>query len=91
MTGWAPQRAPAIVLLHGYTASMRWWRPVSRVLAEGFHVVRTDLLGHGQSEKPGDGYAITQQADLVASPPESSLQSQIGDQPKAAASAAADS
>lgn len=58
--------APAIVLLHGYTASLRWWDGVAPALARGHRVVRVDLLGHGGSEKPRDGYSMEQQADRVA-------------------------
>jgi pimeloyl-ACP methyl ester carboxylesterase len=58
--------APAIVLLHGWTASLRWWDRVTPMLARRHHVVRVDLLGHGGSEKPKDGYTMEQQADRVA-------------------------
>jgi pimeloyl-ACP methyl ester carboxylesterase len=35
-------------------------------LARHHHVIAIDLLGHGGSEKPDSGYAIENQADLVA-------------------------
>jgi pimeloyl-ACP methyl ester carboxylesterase len=58
---------PVIVLLHGFTASQRWWDRVAPELSRrGLRVIRFDLLGHGNSEKPRDGYAPDDQARLVA-------------------------
>ena len=57
---------PAIVLLHGYACSLRWWDRVAPELANrGLRVIRFDLLGHGRSEKPRDGYSMEEQADRV--------------------------
>ena len=61
-----PRRAPAIVLLHGFDASIRWWQPSVRALARRHRVIRIDLLGHGGSAKPRDGYTMQNQARLVA-------------------------
>ena len=56
----------AIVLLHGFSASLNWWDRVAPELANrGLRVIRFDLLGHGGSEKPRDGYAPDDQADLI--------------------------
>ena len=58
---------PVIVLLHGFTASQRWWDRVAPDLVRGgLRVIRFDLLGHGNSEKPRDGYSMDNQARLVA-------------------------
>ncbi|MEP6704447.1 MAG: alpha/beta hydrolase [Acidobacteriota bacterium] len=59
---------PAIVLIHGYTASLYVWKTTAPMLADaGFHVVALDLLGFGYSDKPRSfDYAITSQARLVA-------------------------
>ena len=58
---------PVIVLLHGFAASQRWWDRVTPDLARGgVRVVRFDLLGHGGSEMPRDGYAPDEQARRVA-------------------------
>ena len=58
---------PVIVLLHGFTASQRWWDRVAPDLARrGLRVLRFDLLGHGGSEKPRDGYAPDEQARRIA-------------------------
>ena len=61
-----PPTAPPIVLLHGYTGSMRWWDAITPLLAKDHHVIRIDLLGHGGSEKPANGYSMKNQAQLVA-------------------------
>jgi pimeloyl-ACP methyl ester carboxylesterase len=57
---------PPLVLVHGFQASMRWFDRVTPALAREFHVIRMDLLGHGGSEKPRDGYSMEEQGDLVA-------------------------
>ena len=61
-----PRAAPPVVLVHGFSASGRWWDPIVPRLARRFRVIRVDLLGHGGSEKPRDGYAMERQADVVA-------------------------
>jgi pimeloyl-ACP methyl ester carboxylesterase len=58
--------APPVVLIHGWTASIHWFDRLTPLLADRYRVVRVDLLGHGGSEKPGDGYSMSQQADRVA-------------------------
>ena len=58
---------PVVVLLHGFACSQRWWDQVAPdLVARGLRVIRFDLLGHGNSEKPRDGYAPDDQARLVA-------------------------
>ena len=61
-----PREAPAVVLLHCYACSMRWWDRVTPALAKSRRVLRVDLIGHGGSEKPRDGYAVEDQARAVA-------------------------
>lgn len=63
-----PAGAPAIVLLHCYTCSIRWWEKLEPLLLAGGNrrVVSIDLPGHGGSEKPKDGYAPEEQADRIA-------------------------
>jgi len=62
-----PAEAPAIVLLHGFGGSTRWWDPVVPTLSTAHHVIRVDLLGFGRSAKPaGGGYEIPEQAHTVA-------------------------
>ncbi|MBK7932780.1 MAG: alpha/beta hydrolase [Pyrinomonadaceae bacterium] len=59
---------PAMVLIHGYTASVYVWKTVAPMLAgEGFHVIAVDLLGFGYSEKPSwFDYSIQSQARMVS-------------------------
>lgn len=61
-----PRDAPALVLIHGFTASTRSWDPLVPMLAQRYRVIRIDLLGHGRSAKPTDaGYAVPDQARRV--------------------------
>jgi pimeloyl-ACP methyl ester carboxylesterase len=55
----------ALLLIHGFpTASWDWYRIWDRLSAT-FHLVATDMLGFGFSEKPRPyRYTITEQADL---------------------------
>src|SRR5579875_565779 len=58
---WLPMRAdvalPPIVLLHGLASATRIWDFVAPLLAEqGYAVVGLDQRGHGESDKPDDGY-----------------------------------
>jgi pimeloyl-ACP methyl ester carboxylesterase len=55
-----------IVLIHCYACSLEWWDRMVPVLNEDHRVIRLDLLGHGGSEKPKSGYAMEDQAALVA-------------------------
>jgi pimeloyl-ACP methyl ester carboxylesterase len=57
--------APALLLIHGLGASTAWWDPVVPRLAGACHVIRVDLLGHGRSASPVDGYDIPAQARRV--------------------------
>ena len=59
---------PAIVLIHGYTASVYVWKTTAPMLAEaGFRVIAVDLLGFGYSEKPSwFDYSIQAQARMVS-------------------------
>ena len=58
----------AVVLLHGYSASVEWWDRVAAALP-GRRVVAVDLVGHGGSEAPTDAesYSIDSQAKAVRS------------------------
>jgi pimeloyl-ACP methyl ester carboxylesterase len=59
-------RGSPIVLIHGYTASMRWFDELAPLLTGDHRVVRVELLGHGGSDKPKAGYAIEEQARGIA-------------------------
>jgi pimeloyl-ACP methyl ester carboxylesterase len=61
-----PRDASPIVLVHCFTCAIDWWDRMLPALSEEHRVIAIDLLGHGGSEKPGSGYSIPDQADLVA-------------------------
>ncbi|MEZ4861292.1 MAG: alpha/beta hydrolase [Caldilineaceae bacterium] len=64
---WPGERTP-FVLLHGLASNCRLWEQVAQQLAAAGHaVVTVDQRGHGQSDKPEDGYDFaTVTADLAA-------------------------
>lgn len=57
--------APALVLIHGFGASTAWWEPIVPDLARSHRVIRVDLLGHGRSTSPADGYDLPSQARRI--------------------------
>jgi pimeloyl-ACP methyl ester carboxylesterase len=66
VTDRGPRDAPAVLLVHCYTCSMAYWRRVEPLLTRDHRVIAVDLLGHGGSEKPDDGYSMEHQADTIA-------------------------
>ncbi len=54
---------PPLLLHHGFTSSLEAWRffGFTAVLRERYRVILFDALGHGQSDKPHDSAAYTQQ------------------------------
>jgi pimeloyl-ACP methyl ester carboxylesterase len=65
---YGPPGDRAVVLLHGYSASIEWWHVVASALADtGLRVIAIDLVGHGGSEAPRDAkqYGATGQAAAV--------------------------
>lgn len=52
-----------VVFVHGWTADMHRWDMPFTELSKERRVVRFDLRGHGQSEKPVEKYTIQQFAD----------------------------
>ncbi len=57
---------PPIVMIHGFGAAMDWWDGIAPALARDHRVIRIDLIGHGGTAAPRDGYTIERQAALVA-------------------------
>lgn len=56
----------AIVLLHGFGASVYTWRDVIPALAGQYRVIAPDLKGFGASDKPDDKrYSVFDQAEIV--------------------------
>lgn len=63
-----PAEAPALLLIHGSASSTHTWDPMVPLLTSAHRVIRIDLLGHGQSDKPVDGdYAVPTQGRRAAS------------------------
>ncbi len=65
---YGPVDAPVVLLIHGMVSDSTTWSRAAEQLAErGFRVLAPDLLGHGDSDKPEDGYELADFADsLVA-------------------------
>jgi pimeloyl-ACP methyl ester carboxylesterase len=61
------EKAPPLILTHGYISSNLVWSDVFLPLAKaGFRVIAPDLPGYGYSDKPADGeYTIESQARAV--------------------------
>ncbi|MGV0743607.1 alpha/beta fold hydrolase [Mycolicibacterium sp. XJ870] len=59
----------AVVLLHGYSASIEWWEKLAPMLAADHRVIAIDLVGHGGSEAPRDAvsYGAPARASAVRS------------------------
>lgn len=59
-------RGPAIVLVHGWKGSHRLWdRTAARLIDSGHRVVRFDLRGMGESDKPSGPYDFDRHASDV--------------------------
>ncbi|MEV6741991.1 alpha/beta hydrolase [Streptomyces sp. NPDC051104] len=50
------EQTPGLLLLHGLMGRASHWAPTARLLAERHRAVALDQRGHGQSDKPADGY-----------------------------------
>jgi pimeloyl-ACP methyl ester carboxylesterase len=50
-----PKTASAIILLHGFGASLHTWEPWASVLQQDYRVIRLDLAGSGLSEPDTTG------------------------------------
>jgi 2-succinyl-6-hydroxy-2,4-cyclohexadiene-1-carboxylate synthase len=60
---------PPLLLLHGFTGSIRSWGAHTPVLASVQRVIAVDLIGHGQSDAPEDWRRYSMEhcvADLLA-------------------------
>ena len=47
-------RGPALLLSHGYSATLRMWDAQRRVLEDRYRLITWDMRGHGQTESPDD-------------------------------------
>jgi pimeloyl-ACP methyl ester carboxylesterase len=66
VTEHGPRGGSPIVLIHCFSCAINWWNGVMPMLDRKHRVIAVDLLGHGGSEKPGSGYTIPHQADVIA-------------------------
>lgn len=62
-----PGDRPTVVLLHGTGAAGAAWAPLADLLAPACRVLALDLKGHGESDKPGSGYALDELGAEVVS------------------------
>jgi pimeloyl-ACP methyl ester carboxylesterase len=58
---------PALLLVHGLTASHAVWEPTIAAFAGEWRVIAPDLPGHGESDKPDAPYTIDFFAGMVRS------------------------
>lgn len=57
---------PALIFIHGWTCDRSFFKPQHDHFKANHRVVSVDLRGHGESDKPKDGYPISRYADDVA-------------------------
>ena len=64
---WNEGAEKTIVLLHGFTGSMKTWQHVVHQLPASIHVVAVDLIGHGQTSAPKElqPYLMDAHIDLL--------------------------
>lgn len=53
---------PAVLLTHGYSATLRMWDPQIEALAASHRVICWDMRGHGESDSPADASAYSHAA-----------------------------
>lgn len=56
----------SIVLIHGLGATLDIWYPVAKILENNYHVLRYDIRGAGQSEKPDGEYSLEKWSNDLA-------------------------
>jgi pimeloyl-ACP methyl ester carboxylesterase len=56
---------PVLFLIHGVAGSSATWDAVLPALVDRYTVVAVDLLGHGESDKPGHDYSLGAYANMV--------------------------
>jgi pimeloyl-ACP methyl ester carboxylesterase len=66
VTEHGPRNGAPIVLVHCFSCAINWWDRMTPYLDRNHRVIAVDLLGHGGSEKPSDGYTPENQSDVIA-------------------------
>jgi pimeloyl-ACP methyl ester carboxylesterase len=73
-----PEDAPPVVLVHGWTCALRFWRLQVRDLMRDHHVIAYDLRGHGES---GSAEGEDWSPDAMADDLQAVLEQCAGDRP----------
>lgn len=60
-----PATGPAVIMIHGYSDSWFSFSRIMPLLPPDLRVIAPDLRGHGDSERPTNGYGIADMADDV--------------------------
>lgn len=64
---WGNEKAPPVVLVHGYTGNAHSFDPLARQLRDRFHIVAADVRGHGDSAwSPNGDYGYAECANDLA-------------------------
>ncbi|HPU13905.1 MAG TPA: alpha/beta hydrolase [Aeromicrobium sp.] len=61
----SPKTTPTVLLLHGFGASLEFWRHAAEDLSDHYRVVALDLPGFGRSDSPAD-FSIDAQLPVLA-------------------------
>lgn len=56
---------PAVLLTHGYTATLQMWAPQVAALAQRYRLICWDMRGHGASDSPDDPNAYSHEATVA--------------------------
>jgi (E)-2-((N-methylformamido)methylene)succinate hydrolase len=61
-----PENAPCVVLIHGLGLTrFSTWGTILPALAERYRVISYDLLGHGESDPPGQPVTLSALSDQL--------------------------
>lgn len=54
-----------VLLTHGYSASMRMWRPQAEALGSRYKLITWDMRGHGETDSPDDAGEYSEAASVA--------------------------
>jgi pimeloyl-ACP methyl ester carboxylesterase len=57
-------KGPAVLLTHGYGATLRMWDRQMDALADRYHLIAWNMRGHGQTDSPEDPAAYSHEATV---------------------------
>ena len=58
-------KGDAIILLHGFLENQSMWQPFMETLAQSYHVITIDLLGHGKTAPIGYVHTMEQMVTAI--------------------------